>query len=138
MDSRFTKSMEGVRMVRDRLGDDAWDLIADVFPKPAETGRPRKDPREMVDAILFVLRTGCPWRDLASEFGPWQSAYHWFNTWASDGTLDEILHRLVASHIDVGEIDEELWCVDGTHIRAARCAAGGGKKGSRRSLATTR
>lgn len=86
--------------------------------------------------LLLVMQYSCPWRDLDSEFGPWQSAYHWFNKWASDGTLDEILHRLIASHIDVGEIDDELWCVDGTHIRAARCAAGGGKKESRKSPAT--
>lgn len=125
-------------MVRDRLCDDAWDLIADVFPEPAKTGRPRKDPRDVVDGILFVLRTGVPWRDLHEEFGPWQSVYHWFNQWASDGTLDEILRRLIAAHIDVGEIDDELWCVDGTHVRAARCAAGGGKNRTPRSLATTR
>lgn len=125
-------------MVRDRLGDDAWELIADVFPPPAAVGRKRKDPREVVDGILFVLRTGCPWRDLDGEFGPWQSVYHWFNKWASDGTLDKILARLIAAHIDVGEIDGELWCVDGTHVRAARCASGGGKKGSRRSQLSMR
>lgn len=128
--------MEGVRMVRDRLCDDAWEQIADVFPERAKTGRPRKSPRDVVDGILYVLRTGCPWRDLPEELGPWQSVYHWFNAWATDGTLDEILDRLVAAHIDVGAIDQELWCVNGTHIRAARCAAGGGKKGIPRSLAT--
>ena len=122
-------------MVRDRLSDDAWEQIADVFGEPAKTGRPRKDPRDVVDGILYVLRTGCAWRDLAEEFGPWQSLCRHFNQWERDGTLDEILHRLVAAHVDAGEIDEELWCVDGTHIRAARCAAGGGKKGSPRSLA---
>lgn len=125
-------------MVRDRLSDDAWEQIAEAFPPPALVGRKRKDPRDMVDAILYVLRTGCPWRDLPEEFGPWQSVYHWFNTWSGDGTLDEVLHRLVAAHIDVGAIDEELWCVDGTHVRAARCAAGGGKKGTHASQLSMR
>ena len=121
-------------MVRDRLSDDAWEQIADAFPhSQAVVGRKRKEPREMVDGILYVLRTGCPWRDVHEDFGPWQSVYHWFNIWASDGTLDEVLHRLVAAHVDVGAIDEDLWCVDGTHVRAARCAAGGGKKGIQRS-----
>lgn len=120
-------------MVRERLSDDAWDQIADVFGEPASTGRPRKDPRDMIDGILFVLRTGSPWRDLPGEFGPRQSVYHYFNKWSSDGTLDEILHRLVAAHVEVGAIDGDLWCVDGTHVRAARCAAGGGKKGTLRS-----
>ncbi|TWT99457.1 hypothetical protein Pla108_03960 [Botrimarina colliarenosi] len=81
-------------MVRDRLSDDAWEQIADVFPPPAAVGRKRKDPRDVVDGILYVLRTGCPWRDLHEEFGPWQSVYHHFNKWASDGTLDEALGRL--------------------------------------------
>ena len=108
-------------MVRDRLSDDGWEMIEPVFPPPKATGRKRKDPREVVDGIVYILRTGCPWRDLPEEFGPWPSVYHWFNKWGSDGTLDEILRRLIASHIDVGEIDDELWCVDGTHIRAARC-----------------
>ncbi len=82
-------------MVRDRLSDDAWQQIAGAFPPPAAVGWKRKDPREMVDGILYVLRTGCPWRDLPEEFGPWQSVYHWFNAWGGDGTLDEMLHRLV-------------------------------------------
>ena len=125
-------------MVRDRLSDDAWEQIAGAFRPPAAVGRKRKDPREMVDGILYVLRTGCPWRDLPEEFGPWQSVYHWFNAWTGDGTLDEVLHRLVAAHVDVGAIDEDLWCVDGTHVRAARCAAGGGKKGTRRSQLSMR
>ena len=97
-------------MARDRLSDDAWEQIADVFGEPAKTGRPRKDPRDVVDGILYVLRTGCAWRDLAEEFGPWQSLCRHFNQWERDGTLDEILHRLVAAHVDAREIDEELWC----------------------------
>ena len=125
-------------MVRDRLSDDAWEQIADVFPPPAAVVRKRKDPRDVVDGILYVLRTGCPWRDLHEEFGPWQSVYHHFNKWSSDGTLDEALGRLVAAHVEVGAIDEDLWCVDGTHVRAARCAAGGGKKGTPKSQLSMR
>ena len=85
-----------------------------------------------------MLRNGCPWRELPGESGPWQSVYHWFTAWSGDGTLDEVLHRLVAAHVDVGAIDKGLWCVDGTHVRAARCAAGGGKKGTRASQLSMR
>jgi transposase len=80
-----------------------------------------------------MLRSGAAWRDLPEEFGPFQTVWDLFNKWNADGTLDKILHRLRAAHVDVGEIDEDLWCVDGTTIRAARCAAGGGKKGIPRS-----
>jgi len=91
----------------------------------------------IVDGILWILRTGAPWRDLPEEYGPWATVWDLFNTWNHDGTLNEILHRLRAAHIDAGEIDENLWCIDGTIVRAARCAAGGGKKGIRKNRMIT-
>lgn len=124
-------------MTRHRLTNDQWELIADVFPPPAKTGRPQCDRRTMVEGILWILRTGSPWRDLPEEYGPWETVYGCFNRWNADGTLDEILRRLRALRIEAGEVDEELWCIDGTTVRAARCATGGGKKRIRRNLVTT-
>ncbi len=49
-------------MARRRLADQQWELIADIFPEPAATGRPPVDPRDMMDRILWRLRTGSPWR----------------------------------------------------------------------------
>ncbi len=116
-------------MVRHRLTDDEWDCIQDVFPPPARTGRPPRDRRIIMDGIFWILRTGSPWRDLPEEFGPWGTVWDLFDTWNADGTLDEILSRLKAAQVEAGAIDEELWCIDGTTVRAARCAGGGGKKG---------
>lgn len=124
-------------MPRHRLSDEEWDLIHDLFPAPAATGRPPRDRREIVDAILWILRTGAPWRDLPEEYGPWGAAWDLFDKWNADGTLDEILSRLRSAHVDAGAMDEELWCIDGTVVRAARCAAGGGKKGIPRNPPTT-
>jgi transposase len=124
-------------MARHRLTDEQWECIADVFPAPARTGRPPRDRRTVVDAILWILRTGSSWRDLPEEFGPWATVWDLFDKWTSDGTLDEILRRLRAAHIEAELIDSELWCIDGTIVRAARCAAGGGKKGSHKNLQTT-
>lgn len=124
-------------MTRHRLTDEQWNCIADIFPPPAKTGRPPADRRMIVDGILWIMRTGSPWRDLPEEFGPWGTVWDLFDKWNNDGTLDEILSRLRAMHIDSGEIDEELWCIDGTVVRAARCAAGGGKKGIQRNLLIT-
>lgn len=117
-------------MVRERLTDEQWELIEDLFPQPAATGRPPVDRRMVIDGILWVLRTGAPWRDVPSEFGAWKTVWRLFDTWTGDGTLDQILHCLRAGHITD---DEDLWCLDGTIVRAARCAAGGGKKATRRS-----
>jgi transposase len=117
-------------MARKRLTDEQWDLIQDIFPPPAKTGRPPVDRRDVVDGIFWILRTGSPWRDLPEEFGKWGTVWDLFDKWNADGTWDEILDRLRSAYAD---IDGELWCVDGTTVRAARCASGGGKKGIRKN-----
>jgi len=115
-------------MPRNRLSDDAWDCIHDLFPQPKATGRPPSDRRTVLDGILWILRTGSPWRDLPEEFGPWQTVWRLFDAWNTEGILATILRRLQAAHCDAGLIDAELWCMDGSVVRAARCSAGGGKK----------
>jgi transposase len=87
-----------------------------------------------MDGILWILRTGSPWRDLPSAFGPWKTVWRLFDQWNHDGTLDAILRELQGEV----EINEELWCIDGSIVRAARCAAGGGKKTTQRSRRTMR
>lgn len=120
-------------MTRKRLTDEQWDLIADIFPPPAATGRPPVNRRDVVDGILWIMRTGAPWRDLPEDFGNWSTVWDLFDNWNNDGKLDDILHRLRSACAEVGE---ELWCVDGTVVRAARCAGGGGKKTTRRNQLT--
>lgn len=125
-------------MVRHRLTDEQWSLIADIFPPPKGTGRPPTDRRVVIDAILWILRTGSQWRDLPSEFPPWKTIWDLFDKWNANGILDKVLNRLRATEVDLGKVDGELWCVDGTLVRAARCTSGGGKKGIQRSPATMR
>lgn len=124
-------------MARLLLTDEQWGRIADVFPEEAATGRPRRDRRTVVDGIFWILRTGSPWRDLPEEFGPWQTVWRLFDRWNDDGTLDEIARRLRNDLAQSGNFDGQLWCVDGTIVRAARCAAGGGKKRTRKSQLIT-
>lgn len=83
---------------RTHLTEREWSRIAHLFPQPApRRGRPRRPDRQMLEAVLWVLATGEPWRGLPSEFGPWQSAYHRFRTWELDGTLAAVMTRL-ATH----------------------------------------
>jgi transposase len=119
-------------MARLRINDKQWQRIQQMIPDGKPGGRPILERRTILDGILWILRTGAPWRDLPEEFGKWQTVWRLFDQWNGDGTLDTILQNLQGEII----IDTELWCIDGTVIRAARCAAGGGKKGIRKSLGT--
>ena len=114
---------------RNQLTDDQWNCIREVFPPPAPTGRPRVDRRKVLNGIFWILRTGAPWRDMPEEFGKWGTVYDLFTTWNSDGTLREILRKLQSAFVEIEAIDDELWCIDGTVVRAARCAAGAKKGG---------
>jgi transposase len=125
-------------MLRHSLTDTEWEVIEDFFPPPAKTGRPPMDRRTAVNGIFWLLRTGAPWRDLPKEFGKWQTVWDLFDRWNASGLWDRIVAALRAACVDAGEIDTDLWCVDGSVVRAARCAAGGGKKGIPKSLPITR
>lgn len=78
------------------LTDAEWALVVPVLPSPSRRGRPRLWPlRLLVDAILYVLRTGTAWRHLPREFPPWASVHRWFLRLAQAGTFERLCHRLV-------------------------------------------
>jgi transposase len=61
---------------RHEVTDAQWDFLEPLIPThAAKTGRPPSDPRRMLNGIMWILRTGAPWRDLPERFGPWQTAY---------------------------------------------------------------
>ena len=124
-------------MRRYELTDEQWALIEPVVPRTT-TGRPLKDPRGMLNGMFWVLRSGAPWRDLPERFGPWQTVYHHFNSWRRRKIFERILQALQVRLDAAGHIDWDLWCVDGTMVRASRSAAGAGKKGAPTSPPTTR
>jgi transposase len=124
-------------MRRHELTDEQWALIEAEFPPNAGTGRPRSKMRRVMNGIFWILRTGAPWRDLPGRYGRWQTVYHWFNQWRKDGTWDRLLERLQVRLDEEGRIDWDLWCVDGSSIRATRAAVGGGEKGGSTNRPTT-
>jgi len=77
---------------------------------------------------LLDLVTGAPWRDLPERFGPWQTVYHHFSNWRKDGIFARIIEVLQIKLDQQGLIDWDLWCVDGSNVRATRAAAGADKK----------
>lgn len=117
-------------MRRHELDDEQWALIEDLFPKNTpQRGRPWNNHQKMINGMFWILRTGAPWRDLPERHGPWQSVYDRFNRWRRDGTFDRILERLQVQLDAKGQIDFDLWCIDGTSVRASRAAAGAPKGG---------
>jgi len=116
-------------MKRHELTDEQWSLIEPfVPPSVARTGRPPRDRRTVLNGIFWILHTGAPWRDLPERFGPWQTVYHHFAKWRREGIFAEIVDALQIRLDDRGLIDWDLWCIDGANVRAARAAAGAGKK----------
>ncbi|MBA3423319.1 MAG: IS5 family transposase [Rubrobacter sp.] len=71
------------------LSDTEWSLLELHFPLPKRRGRPRlHSPREILDAIFYVLKSGCQWRMLPKDFPPWKTVFHYFRAWRMDGTWE--------------------------------------------------
>jgi putative transposase len=77
------------------LTDKEWAILAPLIPGPRRGGRPRTtDMREVLNAIVYVLKTGCQWDHLPHDFPPKGTVYHYFNTWRQDGTWQQMNDRL--------------------------------------------
>lgn len=112
-------------MVRQQLGEAQWTRIEAVLASQRGPGRPPKDDRNFVEAVLWWRRTGVPWRDLPQEFGPWKTVFNRFDRWSKTGKWTRIFHALQT------ERDDEWHSLDSTINRAHQHAAGG-KGGPRR------
>jgi len=114
---------------RHEVTDAQWKFIQPLLPqRTAVTGRPPNDPRMMLNGILWVLRTGVPWRDMNTRYGRWQSVYDYFCKWRHGGVYESLLEALHIRLDKAGKVDWDLWFVDGSSVRAARAAAGAEKK----------
>ena len=83
------------------LSEREWQLLEPLLPPPKPGGRPLKyHRREVVNAIRYVLRTGCPWRMLPHDLPPWETAYHYFRDWRRDGTWERV-HTVLRERVRV-------------------------------------
>jgi transposase len=116
-------------MKRHELTDEQWASVERFLPlSTARTGHPASDRRTQLNGIFWILSTGAPWRDLPERFGPWQTVYDHFRNWRKSGVFAAIIEALQVKLDNKRYIDWELWCVDGSSVRAARAAAGADKK----------
>jgi transposase len=77
------------------LPDRGWSQIERFIPVPKSGGRPAKyERREIVNALLYIDRTGCQWRALPHDFPPWEAVYWYFRNWKKNGILDRLHDEL--------------------------------------------
>ena len=85
------------------LRDREWQLLEPLLPPPKPGGRPIKySRREVVNAIRYVLRTGCAWRMLPHDLPPWRTTFHYFRTWRRDGTWERV-HSALRDQVRVSQ-----------------------------------
>jgi transposase len=111
-------------MRRHEISDEQWDKVKDLLPgKSGDPGRTAEDNRSFLNAVLWIAKTGAPWRDLPERFGSWNSVFQRFNRWAKRG----VWARLWEARKDP---DLECLMLDSTVIRAHQHAAGALKEGA--------
>src|SRR5437667_8450272 len=77
------------------LTDEQWAILESLLSPAKPGGRPRKtNLREVINALLYINRNGCTWRNLPHDFPPWRTVYNYFRAWIDDGTWDQIVVEL--------------------------------------------
>ena len=111
---------------REELTDEQWFLIEPLFDKPpviATRGRPRKSEREVLNGVLWILRSGARWQDLPERFPPYQTCHRRFQEWVTDGRLKKVLETLAQDLLERGKLDLSETFIDGMFVSAKKGAA---------------
>jgi len=111
-------------MPREVLTDEQWDRLKPLLPCRGGRGRLYiTDHRTTIEGILWITRTGAPWRDLPRRFGKWATVYQRFRRWCARGVFAAVLDGLAA------DLDMSVAQVDGTFVKAHQHAAGAPRAG---------
>jgi transposase len=110
---------------RYELSADEWRRIASYFPvrKTGIKGRPYNDVRTTVNGIIWIARSGAPWRDLPERYGKWNTVYKCFAKWQEQGVFEKVFHELRI------EADLQDISIDSTSCKAHQHSAGAKKGG---------
>lgn len=109
-------------MARKKLSNRQWKRIAPLLPAQRGKGRPYiQDHRTTIEGILWIARTGAPWRDLPPQFGKWGTVYQRFNRWVRSGVFDAVFASLAAL------LKLDVIMVDGTFVKVHQHGAGAPK-----------
>ncbi len=119
------------------MTDAQWAIIEPLIRKPRRRkdrrGRPWREPRQVLGGILWVLRSGAPWKDLPERYPPYQTCHRRFQGWCRDGTLKRVLHALAQDLYERGGIDLTECFIDGTFAGAKKGALVSGRRSEGRA-----
>lgn len=117
----LTKSASGDRMT-DMLTKKEYEMIEPFLPRG---GRPPKyENKEVLDAVLYLLKSGCAWRQLPKEYGHWHTIYTRFKRWSEAGIIDRVFRELQKKKV----LDLRVVYLDSTTVRAHQASSGASKK----------
>jgi transposase len=120
------------------ITDEQWKRISSYLPPsrsgPGRQGRPSVDLREVLNGILWILRTGAPWKDLPERYPPRSTCHRRFQQWSRDGTFEKILIALAEDLRDRGGIDLSEGFIDGTFAPAKKGALAWAKPNAEKVL----
>jgi transposase len=102
------------------LSDEQWKFIEPLLPPQPKTGRPRADDRRTINAILYVLVTGCKWEDLPREYGSPVTAWRRLKRWQEDGIWQDLMNRLQEKAYREGKLDLDRVIIDSSTIEAKK------------------
>ncbi|MDQ3521379.1 MAG: IS5 family transposase [Gemmatimonadota bacterium] len=105
-----------------KFTDDQWVILQPLLPPPARTGRPRADDRRTLEAILFVLKTGCRWRDLPREYGAPVTAWRRLRRWQEQGVWERVWRSMLSLLDAYGSLDWGTAFLDGSFVPAKKGA----------------
>ena len=116
-------------MARGDLGDQAWHKIQPLLPpeRDGKRGRPYKDHRTVINGILWIARTGAPWRDLPERYGSFKTCHDRLAKRQKDGTWHKVLQALQGQVDAAGEVLWDGCAIDSTSVKAHPHAAGARK-----------
>ena len=113
---------------REELSDEQWEIVVGLLPKMQcrsdGRGRPPRDEREVMNGILWILRSGARWQDMPERFAPYQTCHRRFQHWVRTGALKNVLQALAEDLRRRGKLDLAECFIDGSSV--------GAKKGRRR------
>lgn len=122
----YAQTLEGVMSMD--LTDEQWQIVEEHIPKPIRRpdgrGRPRLNDRDILNGILWIMRTGAPWKDLPDRYPSYQTCHRRFQEWVRAGVFETVLQTLATDLKERGGLDVRECFIDGTFVMAKKGVSG--------------